>query len=534
MEALEKGKAGYEMMAAPCRRLVESGNWQRVGTSDITLFLDMYVQALLLRMAQASGELSPELQAFTAGVPAKDILGIGKVSADAALNLGFKNRSFAEGTPLLLRCCIAMDDKDGGSTSRQFVEGATQLLYAAAEADGDMNGKELQFITTYAGGLRTFLMTRAAGRHVVQEQNWLPGADKVEKKGTKKEEKKSTETEEKKDAAVNPQGKSAAKATAEAKKEEPEKTLEELVAELDSLVGLTGVKEEVHTLINLIKVRKLREAHELKVMDMSFHMVFTGNPGTGKTTVARLVAKIYRKLGFLSQGQLIETDRSGLVAGYVGQTAGKVTEVVNSALGGILFIDEAYALARKGMENDFGKEAIDTLVKLMEDHRDDLVVIVAGYTKEMHDFLTSNPGLISRFNKYIDFPDYTDDELMAILAMNCKKQGYAPTEGAAREVRRMLESMSLADRMDFGNARGMRNVLEKLVSAQANRLAAVESEVTREQLMEITEEDVRTALKLEAEAAEAEQQEAVQAADAAESQAVDAAADTEQNPEERA
>ncbi|MEI3407011.1 MAG: AAA family ATPase [Christensenellales bacterium] len=186
--------------------------------------------------------------------------------------------------------------------------------------------------------------------------------------------------------------------------------------QLDSLIGLESVKE-VRSLINLIKVRAMRKEHDLKVMDMSFHMVFTGNPGTGKTTVARLVAKIYKKLGFLSKGQLIETDRSGLVAGFVGQTAGKVTDVVNSALGGILFIDEAYALARKGMDNDFGDEAIDTLVKLMEDHRDDLVVIVAGYTDEMHDFLTSNPGLISRFNKYIDFPDYTDDELMAILEM---------------------------------------------------------------------------------------------------------------------
>jgi len=234
-------------------------------------------------------------------------------------------------------------------------------------------------------------------------------------------------------------------------------------------------------------------------MDMSFHMVFTGNPGTGKTTVARLVAKIYKQLGFLSKGQLIETDRSGLVAGYVGQTAGKVTEVVTSALGGILFIDEAYALARKGMDNDFGREAIDTLVKLMEDNRDDLVVIVAGYTKEMHDFLTSNPGLISRFNKYIDFPDYTDDELMAILAMNAKKQGYTVTDEANEHVRSFISSMTLSERLDFGNARGMRNTLEKLVQAQANRLAAESGEITRDMLQQITEEDAVIALELETE-----------------------------------
>lgn len=203
----------------------------------------------------------------------------------------------------------------------------------------------------------------------------------------------------------------------------------------------------------------------------------------------------------MSKGQLIETDRSGLVAGYVGQTAGKVTDVVTSALGGILFIDEAYALARKGMENDFGHEAIDTLVKLMEDHRDDLVVIVAGYTDEMHDFLTSNPGLISRFNKYIDFPDYTDDELMAILDMNAKRQGYAVEDGAKAVVREMLASMTLSERMDFGNARGMRNTLEKLVQEQANRLAGLTQTITREMLVAITEDDARAALTDEAERA---------------------------------
>ena len=277
------------------------------------------------------------------------------------------------------------------------------------------------------------------------------------------------------------------------------------MAELNGLIGLADVKREVNSLINLIKVRKMRESHGLKVMDMSFHMVFTGNPGTGKTTVARLIAKIYKQLGFLSNGQLVETDRSGLVAGYVGQTAGKVTEVVNSALGGILFIDEAYSLARKGMDNDFGREAIDTLVKLMEDHRDDLVVIVAGYTDEMHDFLTSNPGLISRFNKYIDFPDYTDDELMEILAMNAKRQGYTVTGDANQVVRAMLTGMSVSDRLDFGNARGMRNTLEKLVQAQANRLAEATGEITREMLCEITAQDAKAAISGE-DAAQEEQE----------------------------
>ena len=492
---MTKGREAYRMMDEACNQLVQSGNWQRVGSSDIKLFLDMYVQALLLKMAQTTGEISGDMLTYIARVPARDILKIGQAAPQQALNIGFKNRSFAEGTPLLLRCCVAMDDKDGTATAQQFVDGVSRLLYAAADVDGDMSGNELNFITAYAGGLRTFLMTRAAGRHYTGAQEAtrridVPGENRPRVGGEN----------------ANPTNEKQP----EKKPEEKEETLDELMEQLDSLIGLDTVKREVRSLINLIKVRAMRKEHDLKVMNMSFHMVFTGNPGTGKTTVARLVAKIYKQLGFLSKGQLIETDRSGLVAGYVGQTAGKVTDVVNSALGGILFIDEAYALARKGMENDFGHEAIDTLVKLMEDHRDDLVVIVAGYTDEMHDFLTSNPGLISRFNKYIDFPDYTDDELMAILEMNAKRQGYRVTDEGKAVVRHMLTAMTLSERMDFGNARGMRNTLEKLVQAQANRLAVCNSEITREMLEEITEADAKTALVGEEEQKQADSENAAQ------------------------
>lgn len=475
-EQMKRGRAAYAQMKEACALLVSSGNWQRVGASDIQLFLDMYTQSLLLKLAQHTGTVSEAMRAFIAGVPASDVLGIARAGSEAALNIGYKNRSFAEGTPLLLRCCVAMDDKDGTDSAQQFVGGVSQLLYAAADVDGSIGGAAMNFITSYLGSLRTFLLTRAAGRHAGAQ-----GALRVDVPGGAKPEDGAAKAEEKNGAA--PQ-----------KKEEREKTLEELMAELDGLIGLDGVKREVRSLINLIKVRKMRKEHDLKVMDMSFHMVFTGNPGTGKTTVARLIAKIYKQLGFLSSGQMVETDRSGLVAGYVGQTAGKVTEVVKSALGGILFIDEAYALARKGMDNDFGREAIDTLVKLMEDNRDNLVVIVAGYTDEMHDFLTSNPGLISRFNKYIDFPDYTDDELMAILAMNATRQGYTVTEDANQVVRAMLAGMSVSDRLDFGNARGMRNTLEKLVQEQANRLAETTGEITREMLCEITGPDAERAV----------------------------------------
>lgn len=482
-DAMNKGRQAYARMEAACDMLVKSGNWQRVGASDVRLFLDMYVQALMLKMALSGGGLSEQTRQFIAEIPGRDLLSIGKATNEAALNIGHKNRSFAEGTPLLLRCCVAMDDKDGTQSAQQFVDGVHNLLCAAANADGEISGQELQFISAYIGSLRTFMLSRAAGRHASSAQEYTP-------------------IQSEKNAQAG--GETQKEAAPDNAPQEDEETLEQMLEQLDSLIGLEGVKHEVRTLINLIKVRKMRQAHEMKVMDMSFHMVFTGNPGTGKTTIARLIAKIYRKLGFLSKGQLIETDRSGLVAGYVGQTAGKVTEVVNSALGGILFIDEAYALARKGMENDFGREAIDTLVKMMEDHRDDLVVIVAGYTDEMHDFLTSNPGLISRFNKYIDFPDYSDDELMAILEMNAKKQGYVVEEAAQKVVRDMLAGMTLGDRMDFGNARGMRNTLEKLVQAQANRLAEETGEVTREMLEILSEADARAALEMPPEEAEGE------------------------------
>ena len=184
----------------------------------------------------------------------------------------------------------------------------------------------------------------------------------------------------------------------------PPEKIEDLLAELDSYIGLGVVKEEVHNLINMVQVYKLRQQHDLPTTDMSLHMVFTGNPGTGKTMMARMMARIYRSLGILSKGQLVEVDRSGLVAGYVGQTALKTQKVIEKAMGGVLFVDEAYALNGRS-ENDFGQEAIDTLLKAMEDHRDDLVVIVAGYTDLMDKFIHSNPGLESRFNRFLLFED---------------------------------------------------------------------------------------------------------------------------------
>jgi|GEM_PF-199884 len=268
------------------------------------------------------------------------------------------------------------------------------------------------------------------------------------------------------------------------------KRMEKLMNRLDELVGLSGVKEEIHSLINLIRVRKMREEYHLPGMPMSYHMVFTGSPGTGKTTVARLVGEIYRELGILSKGMMIETDRAGLVAGYVGQTAIKVKEVVEKARGGILFIDEAYTLSNAVGGNDFGTEAIDMLVKMMEDYREDLVIIVAGYTKEMQTFLKSNTGLISRFNKFIDFPDYKDEELVDILNGMAARAGFSLEEEVLKAVQGYLSRLTPSQRGDFGNARGIRNLFEKMVAAQANRVVCY-GQPTKEQLSSITFEDCK-------------------------------------------
>lgn len=271
--------------------------------------------------------------------------------------------------------------------------------------------------------------------------------------------------------------------------EEKTETLEEIREELAACIGLDSVKQEVESLINWISVCKLRREHQLPTPELSLHMVFSGNPGTGKTMIARLMARIYKCLGVLSKGHLVEVDRSGLVAGYVGQTAGKTREVIEKALGGVLFIDEAYALVNKG-ENDYGQEAVNTLLKAMEDHRDDLVVIVAGYIELMEDFIHSNPGLESRFNRFIHFPDYSEDEMVAIFRMRCDQGGYT-LQADAEDMLRMVLREESKDVKGFGNARGVRNLFENAIARQADRLSKEEDTLTREMLMAITKDDLR-------------------------------------------
>ena len=292
----------------------------------------------------------------------------------------------------------------------------------------------------------------------------------------------------------------------EAEEPEDEATLEELLEELYSLTGMKQVKQEITSLVNLARIQKAREEHGIKQPPLSLHLVFYGNPGTGKTTVARLVSRFYKKLGILSKGHLVEVDRSGLVAGYVGQTALKTAGVIEKALGGVLFIDEAYALSVHRGETDFGQEAIDTLLKGMEDHRDDLVVIVAGYTEPMQVFLDSNPGLRSRFNKFILFKDFTPAELLEIFQSQCSKNSFEPTEDACKVAGEYFAELVERQDPSFANARTVRNFFEDVVTCQANRLASQlpakgeegeeeeEGEgLTREMLVEITLDDIEAA-----------------------------------------
>lgn len=267
----------------------------------------------------------------------------------------------------------------------------------------------------------------------------------------------------------------------------PEETLEELLEKLNVLIGLTGVKQEVTTLINMIKIKKIRDSRGLETASISKHLVFLGNPGTGKTTVARLLSKIYKQLGVLEKGQLVEVDRAGLVAGYVGQTALKTKEKIDEAMGGILFIDEAYTLAKGG--SDFGQEAIDTLLKAMEDNRENFVVIVAGYPDPMEQFLGSNPGLKSRFNKNIMFEDYTEEELLCIFNAFCKPFSMKLSIEAEHCVKEYLHWLVQHKSENFANGREMRNLFELALSNQANRLAE-KTDISDEELNEITKEDL--------------------------------------------
>jgi ATP-dependent Clp protease ATP-binding subunit ClpA len=432
-----------------------------VSADEMQLEVSQYLFDLFAVVSSLDGSTDREeidLYSTLTGISDPDYSELFAYSADV-------QAEFPQDVPNFLRLAAAQDQRDGGALAAELVACMTGIAYAVTQTDQQSFQQEQQAVDSYTAYLESFLS---------ESQVQTPDAPSQPRRRARSVSK----------SARKPSGNENQSLDA------PPRSLESLLKELDEMVGLISVKREIHSLVNLLRIQSLRESHGLNAPIVSLHMVFAGNPGTGKTTVARLLAAMYGEIGVLRTGHLVEVDRSGLVGSDAGQTARIVEEVVTSALGGVLLIDEAYALTAVGHENDHGAEAIATLLKLMEDNPNDLAVIVAGYTAEMRLFLSANPGIRSRFSRFLEFPDYSADELAQIFDTICQQSSYALNDAGKREIRTLLQRVTARRDPGFGNADALRGYFEQAIAHHANRMA-VKPSPTVDELTTLTDEDVQ-------------------------------------------